>query len=293
MKDCAIVEDLLPLYIEDLVSPATGNFVRAHLEHCESCQEAYRLMTAPVQQDEPKQDYKKALRWDIARMIAKCLLILAAGLGLGVYFFWETGALGGQKVMASPDGTGRFVLYDNSEAGFFHRSGAWIQTPDGKNRDLRGDESFEDLDIYWAPNNEFYFAWWQFDDRDETYYWGDESVMEPDAEGNVSYSYWDRQWPQEWNFLELMTQYVQQNPNLTGHRLGAIDFAFDTWAEDSTRMYFTFSTENGYNGKVCFECETKQFVLLEAYYNHIRQIPVTSAFFEFRADWFAAGDPQE
>lgn len=291
MKECAIVEDLLPLYIEDLVSPETGAFVRAHLEHCDSCREVYLLMTAPVQEEEPKQNYKKALWWDIAKMVGKCLLALVAGLGLGTYFFWEIGALGEQKVMASPDGSGQFVVYDNSQAGFFRRSGAWIQTPDGKNRDLRGDESFEDLDIYWAPNNEYYFAWWRFSDGDETYYWGDESVMEPDAEGNVSYSYWDRQWPQEWNFLELMTQYVRENPNLSKHQLGTIEFAFGSWAEDSTRMYFTFSTENGYHGRVCFECETKKFVLLEAYYNHIVLIPVNGEFFEFVDGGYAIENP--
>ena len=37
MKDCAIVKDLLPLFIEEMVSEETEAFINEHLESCESC----------------------------------------------------------------------------------------------------------------------------------------------------------------------------------------------------------------------------------------------------------------
>ena len=37
MKECAIVKDLLPLYIEDMVSEETKLFINAHLKECEDC----------------------------------------------------------------------------------------------------------------------------------------------------------------------------------------------------------------------------------------------------------------
>lgn len=37
MKDCAIVKDLLPLYIEDMVSEETESFINEHLNECETC----------------------------------------------------------------------------------------------------------------------------------------------------------------------------------------------------------------------------------------------------------------
>ena len=37
MKDCAIVKDLLPLYIEDMVSEETKLFINEHLKECEDC----------------------------------------------------------------------------------------------------------------------------------------------------------------------------------------------------------------------------------------------------------------
>ena len=37
MKECAIVKDLLPLYIEDMVSEETKLFINEHLKECEDC----------------------------------------------------------------------------------------------------------------------------------------------------------------------------------------------------------------------------------------------------------------
>lgn len=37
MKECAIVKDLLPLYIENMVSDETESFIKEHLNECEDC----------------------------------------------------------------------------------------------------------------------------------------------------------------------------------------------------------------------------------------------------------------
>ena len=36
-NDCSIVKDLLPLYIEDMVSLETANFINNHLQKCQEC----------------------------------------------------------------------------------------------------------------------------------------------------------------------------------------------------------------------------------------------------------------
>ena len=36
-NECSIVRDLLPLYVEQMVSAETGEFVEEHLEGCEAC----------------------------------------------------------------------------------------------------------------------------------------------------------------------------------------------------------------------------------------------------------------
>lgn len=47
-KECSIVRDLLPLYIEDMVSENTAAFVGEHLKTCPSCQREYANMQTPT-----------------------------------------------------------------------------------------------------------------------------------------------------------------------------------------------------------------------------------------------------
>ena len=36
--ECSVVRDLLPLYVEDMVSPETAQYVKSHLAECSACQ---------------------------------------------------------------------------------------------------------------------------------------------------------------------------------------------------------------------------------------------------------------
>lgn len=50
MKDekCAIVEELLPAYVEDLSGPQVNNFIEEHLKTCEACSETCRKMKMDI-----------------------------------------------------------------------------------------------------------------------------------------------------------------------------------------------------------------------------------------------------
>lgn len=52
-NECNIVRDILPLYIEDMVSEDTEAFVRDHIAHCPGCYEEWDRMKSPAQ-PEPK-----------------------------------------------------------------------------------------------------------------------------------------------------------------------------------------------------------------------------------------------
>ena len=43
-NECNIVRDILPLYVEDMVSEETAKFVKEHLVECENCREYYEGM---------------------------------------------------------------------------------------------------------------------------------------------------------------------------------------------------------------------------------------------------------
>lgn len=48
MKLCILVKDLLPLYIENMLSEDTAEFVQDHLEHCTECREEMEQMNTPI-----------------------------------------------------------------------------------------------------------------------------------------------------------------------------------------------------------------------------------------------------
>ena len=68
MNECKIVQDLLPLYAEDLISPETKEFVDGHCESCGECRgQRYRMCTS-LNQEETSLDYKKNIRHSVLRI---------------------------------------------------------------------------------------------------------------------------------------------------------------------------------------------------------------------------------
>ena len=53
-KECSIVRDLLPLYVEQMVSADTGEFVKEHLEGCGECLAEYERIKQPRSLDEDR-----------------------------------------------------------------------------------------------------------------------------------------------------------------------------------------------------------------------------------------------
>lgn len=79
-QECSIVRDLLPLYVEDMVSPETAEFVRGHLAACETCQaEVQRLrqppdVTPPTQEERPEAPLRLLQRKLLLKRIQTALL---------------------------------------------------------------------------------------------------------------------------------------------------------------------------------------------------------------------------
>ena len=43
-KDCKIVEDLLPNYMEHLTNDETNNFIEEHLSNCKNCEKTFNFI---------------------------------------------------------------------------------------------------------------------------------------------------------------------------------------------------------------------------------------------------------
>ena len=79
-EQCAIVQDLLPLYIEQIVSPASCSFVETHLQQCPLCQaqrnQLQQTLIIPAEQNvKPLQQIQKQQRRNILKTIFTALRI--------------------------------------------------------------------------------------------------------------------------------------------------------------------------------------------------------------------------
>ena len=48
-NECNIVRDILPLYLEDMVSEDTANFIKEHLKDCPECRAELKNLQEPVE----------------------------------------------------------------------------------------------------------------------------------------------------------------------------------------------------------------------------------------------------
>ena len=60
-NECNIVRDLLPLYIENMASPESAQFVEAHLSKCPECNKLYFSMTATNEENITDEDAQRKI----------------------------------------------------------------------------------------------------------------------------------------------------------------------------------------------------------------------------------------
>lgn len=92
--NCAVIQDILPLYVDEVVSDDTRELVEKHLKHCKTCDQEVRTMTQelilPIEKEAPLiQSFKKKLR--NKKLIVSSLSILLTALVIfgGNYFIFH------------------------------------------------------------------------------------------------------------------------------------------------------------------------------------------------------------
>ena len=101
---CKVIEDLLPLYHDDICSPDTKALVDAHLQNCENCKGVLNAMDAEFVIQEEDWDGQKALeqihasvtktkRRAVIKGIALALAAIILGLSIAGTIWYRTQAL--------------------------------------------------------------------------------------------------------------------------------------------------------------------------------------------------------
>ena len=93
--DCSIVKDLLPLYVENMVSADTAKYIEAHLQECDGCRSELALLkggeelTSAQGEPAPQPDSAKPFKKIMKKMnrkfysLAYSLIIFFIFLGFG------------------------------------------------------------------------------------------------------------------------------------------------------------------------------------------------------------------
>lgn len=111
---CHVVQDLLPQYAEQLLTPESESLVQKHLEECESCREIYTQMTNPepvFEEDKREIDYLKKVRRGRTKLLIGAVIAVAC-VAAGLLLYFNTQA---KKTVVNYDEASRTVVVYGKE----------------------------------------------------------------------------------------------------------------------------------------------------------------------------------
>lgn len=249
MNECKLVEDLLPLYAEELVSQESADFIREHCAGCEHCRKLLRRSeeVIPVKTDMP--NYKKALKRDRTQSILTGMAIAIIVMALAVSVFLvgympqklETEPI----ILESPDGVHSVRLEPYTSWLGINQGFEVIErksTYSGSHGTVEG--WIEVLDAQWSPdgtdlfftvrmqNGEIRMEIW-FDDQTEN---GDRSGVFPYITKNG------------WNYDDLSTECAKllKRHRLLPEGMTSITWELVAWGDDCESAYLRWTTDNGH-----------------------------------------------
>lgn len=177
---CNVIRDILPLYVEDMVSTDTRQFVREHLEHCEACHAELECMRKPATfvpdadivplKRIKKELFMRRLQTIFFTAILACAIVTVAfGILTSPEFFPYSDSL--FHVIDDPNGS-IIIAFDNKVTGYSctetfdnetetktYRMNAWTTIWDlyssnrGKQNMVIPFDRETDIRIFYAQNN--------------------------------------------------------------------------------------------------------------------------------------------
>lgn len=279
MNECKLVEDLIPLYAEDLTSEETAQFVKNHVSQCENCRKL--LENCGVSQPTPEENakaYKKALRKNQFNLICKatlaCILSLLIGTSalekLSNHFAWMEGKAPVEQVVTAPVGKGEVTLVDWEASGYSiggtENTGTliWFEMRDAWENEYGTSyswneggysQAWENVQIYWAPNGKPFLVTADLPEGGEGIFvhhyksWYDEkgkhfseSRFLPNTRGN--------------GLVDVLTELCKEQKDFpTGWE--TIEFTFHQWQEDCETITFVYETDTGIRGLLDYHYPTE------------------------------------
>lgn len=91
-RECKIVQDLLPNYVENLTDEVTNEYIQEHIKTCDECRKALENVNTDIQVEELNQDreikYLKKVRSKIRRTIMLALLLIIIVASCAIWYVY-------------------------------------------------------------------------------------------------------------------------------------------------------------------------------------------------------------
>lgn len=264
MNECKLVEDLLPLYAEELVSQESADFIRDHTAHCDRCAMLLERTSQPVQPlPEDTEAMKNGLRRASRKMVARGLLsvLLITGIFVGLvaggftYILWETGAYPVKQVFEAPNVDHRITVADWDTAGFFENGEGSVVTVEVGSSVIRSGKNWENLSGAWSPDSGSFLA---VVDLVE----GGKGIFLFTGTGEEGDPIRWENWRHENGLVTMLTARCKADPAFpTGWQ--TVDFSFHAWLDDSETITFLYKTDNGHRGFVDYHYPTDSIIAVD------------------------------
>lgn len=249
MNECKIVEDLLPLYAEDLISAESADFIREHASRCPRCNKLLERTEQPLPETTDIPNYKKALKRErIQSILTGVLWSMLLVLGLAATI-WVVGFIP-QKldveptVLESPDGIHSITAEPHTSL-FGTNEGLYITwRSDGGLHGGTHQGWIEILDARWSPDGTDLFLTVRMkngETRMEIWY---HNYGENGSDGGYFPYFTKNGWDYDDLSAECTKLLTAQGKLPSGWT--SITYEFVKWGDDSESVYLRWKTDNGH-----------------------------------------------
>lgn len=253
MKECNIVQDLLPLYIDGLTSEESNNMIRQHTEVCRECKKQLNHMQSPVDEIpiQSHADFKKNIRKHKRRITIRITIIavltLILGLLITLAYLWFKGYFNILERSTAPDGTASCIVYDRDITDSAQENGILVRfkkTHSSESSLLMFYENCSFCGLEWSPDGR-YCAVSLLKENDKNYLHIIDVKNSKGFEPNI---YLD----------SAVCDYFDYFPADSAF-LPSLDYRFLQWSEhdNAILVYFSLGEHHGY---VWFNCETHTII---------------------------------
>lgn len=228
MKECAVIQDLLPLYLDDRISEASKQAIEAHLSCCESCRSVLEQMSAseyiPQRKGECGQKQKRHATKRV--VLTTALVLLLAGL-IVLASLWFSHAFFYVGSFSSPNGAITTRVYDRDITQIWPEKAHFTLVDEG---------AFSGTTVLWGA---FDGLWWSAD--------GKYQVVSLVDDGECWLTVFDYVRNTGSNLDNRLRSGIYEQDEFSDAVLDEIEFRFIQWSEYDSNMliYFSYVNQDG------------------------------------------------